>query len=244
MDESKPAAKRFGIGFKLAGRVYMLGGGAAVALALGLLALIVGGAVWFAMAKPAAFKATVTSPLWISFALWIVMMAYWSAAARQSAPAKRAESQASRSRHQLLLNLALLLAFLPIPFLRRRWLPDSVWTVVVGLAVQLGAMGLDVWAMRCLGRNWSGAVTIKVDHQLVKRGPYRLVRHPIYTAMIGMYVGTSIVSAELHGLAGVVVAALAYWRKTRMEERGLIEAFGQAYVDYSRESWALIPWVL
>ena len=97
--------------------------------------------------------------------------------------------------------------------------------------------------MRCLGRNWSGAVAIKVDHELIKTGPYRLVRHPIYTAMIGMYLGTAIVSGELHGLLAVALAAYAYWRKTRMEERGLIEAFGPAYEAYRRESWALIPWV-
>src|SRR5205823_5706526 len=101
---------------------------------------------------------------------------------------------------------------------------------------------LDVWAMRCLGRNWSGAVTIKVGHELVRTGPYRWVRHPIYTAMLGMYLGTAVVSGELHGLLGVVVAVIAYARKTAMEERGLREAFGDAYDAYARRTRALIPW--
>jgi len=104
-------------------------------------------------------------------------------------------------------------------------------------------MLLDVWAMRCLGRNWSGAVAIKIDHELIRTGPYRLVRHPIYTAMIGMYLGTAIVGGELHGLIAVGLCMIAYWRKTRMEERGLIEVFGPVYEDYKRESWALVPWV-
>ena len=103
-------------------------------------------------------------------------------------------------------------------------------------------MLLDVWAVRCLGRNWSGAVTIKVGHELVRAGPYRLVQHPIYTAMTGMYLGTAIVSGELYGLLAVVVCAIAYWRKTRMEERGLRDVFGQAYEDYVKDSWALFPW--
>ncbi len=168
---------------------------------------------------------------------------YWNRAAKRSAPAKSRESEASRGLHQLLLNLGLLLAFVRLPWSGMRWLPASPLTVPIGLSVQVGAMLFDVWAMRCLGRNWSGAVAIKVDHELVKTGPYRLVRHPIYTAMIGMYLGTAIVSGELHGLLAVILVVIAYARKTRMEERGLREAFGRAYEDYARESWAFVPWV-
>lgn len=49
--------------------------------------------------------------------------------------------------------------------------------------VQIGAILLDAWAMRCLGRNWSGAVTIKFGHELVRTGPDRLVRQPIFTPL-------------------------------------------------------------
>lgn len=243
MDDQKPAPQQMAIGIRLVGRTFVLTGRSAVAFVLIVPGLLVASAAYLALERPASFKGILTSPLWISAALWIAMMVYWSATAKRSAPVKTAESQASRARHQLLLNLGLLLAFIRLPWTGARWLPASPWTVPLGLAIQVGSMLLDVWAMRCLGRNWSGAVAIKVDHELIRSGPYRLVRHPIYTAMIGMYLGTAVVSGELHGLLAVVICAIAYWRKTRMEERGLREVFGQAYDDYRRASWALIPFV-
>ncbi len=98
-----------------------------------------------------------------------------------------------------------------------------------------------MWARRHLGANWSGEITIKVDHRLVRTGPYRKIRHPIYTAMLGMFVGTCIVSGELHAIMGTALCALAYWRKIRLEESNLDEAFGPDYAAYRRESWALLP---
>jgi protein-S-isoprenylcysteine O-methyltransferase Ste14 len=243
VSDPTPSDRQTVIGIKLFGRTYALTGRSAIVFVLIVLGALVAGAAYFAFSSPASFKAALLSPLWISAALWIVMMAYWSAAAKKSAPVKTAESSASRARHEMLLNLALLLAFIRVPWTGARWLPASPLTPAIGLAIQAGAMLLDVWAMRCLGRNWSGAVAIKVDHQLIRTGPYRLVRHPIYAAMIGMYLGTAIVSGEVHGLIAVALCVIAYWRKTRMEERGLQEVFGPAYDEYRRASWALIPFV-
>jgi protein-S-isoprenylcysteine O-methyltransferase Ste14 len=95
-----------------------------------------------------------------------------------------------------------------------------------------------------LGRHWSGAVTAKVDHELVRSGPYRRIRHPIYTGVIGMYVGNTLVSGRLQGLLAIAMVAMAYARKIRLEERNLKGVFGPAFDDYRRESWALIPGLL
>jgi len=231
------------VGLRLFGRTILLRAGAALAVLFFVLAAIGALIAFWAWRSPASFRSAMHSPLWISAALWIAMIVYWSAAAKKIGRIQSAESTASRARHQLLLRLALLFAFVRFPWTGGRWLPSAWWVVPAGLMVQLAFMLLDVWAMRCLGRNWSGAVAIKVDHALIRSGPYRRIRHPIYTAMIGMYLGTAIVSGELHGLMGVGLAALAYARKIRMEERGLIDVFGQEYRDYKRASWALVPWV-
>ena len=209
-----------GIGIALFGRTYALTGWHAVVFAV----VVVGVLIALLVAYPG-----MRSPLWISAAMWIGMSFYWSVAKKQTAPIASSESAESRARHQLLLNLALLLEFIRLPFTGYRWLPLSPWVVPAGLALHAGSIVLDVWAMRCLGRNWSGAVTIKLDHELVRTGPYRFLKHPIYVAMIGMYFGTAMVSGELHALLGVVLAVIAYLRKIRMEERGLRETFGAAY---------------
>jgi protein-S-isoprenylcysteine O-methyltransferase Ste14 len=142
------------------------------------------------------------------------------------------------------MNASFLLLFLPAPGLRGRLLPLTPAVTTIGLAVQGLSFLLAVWARRHLGRNWSGAITVARDHQLVRSGPYRLVRHPIYTAMFGMFVGSGIVSGELHALLALGVIVAAFWRKIRLEERTLREVFGQAYQEYSRGTRALIPFLL
>jgi protein-S-isoprenylcysteine O-methyltransferase Ste14 len=114
----------------------------------------------------------------------------------------------------------------------------------VGFAVQIASGMLGVWARRTLGRNWSGAITVAQDHELIRTGPYHFVRHPIYSAMLGMFAGTAIVSGEWHALIGVVLLAIAYARKIRLEEASLRTLFGPAYEEYSRSTRALIPFVV
>lgn len=180
----------------------------------------------------------------LSAALWILFIVYWNIAAKGAAPTKSSESQTSRQLHQNLMSAALLLLFIPVPGLRTRYLPLTLLIITVGLTIQLSSALLAVWARRHLGRNWSGAVTVAVDHQLVRSGPYRLVRHPIYSAMLGMCLGTAIVSGEIHALLGLAVIAVAYVRKVKLEEKTLRENFGSAYDDYRRDTWAIIPGLL
>ena len=211
-----------------------LTGPAAAAMLLVVLGLLAALLIWI---RP-------TIRMSLSGALWIVFIGYWSAAARNVAPTESAESPASRAVHTRLLNGSLLLLFVPVPGLRARFLPLGPLVVAAGLILQSSCFLLAVWARRSLGRNWSGAVAVAVDHQLVRSGPYRVVRHPIYSAMLGMYVGTGLVSGELHALLALALVAGAYWRKIPLEERTLGQVFGPAYEAYRRDTWALIPGLL
>jgi protein-S-isoprenylcysteine O-methyltransferase Ste14 len=183
------------------------------------------------------------SPLWISAAMWIGFMIYWGVAARESSRIQDSETLSSRRLHQNLLNLALVLLFLRLPGLKTRWTPDLPFFIESGLMLQAASIGLAVWARRHLGRHWSGAIARKVDHELVRTGPYRFVRHPIYGAMLGMYLGTALVSGELHAMIAVAIVAVAYGRKIRLEENLLRDVFGREYDDYRGRSWALFPGV-
>jgi len=233
--DSKSPKQSAALVFKLPG-ITLVGRAAVIAL-LVLVALIVALIIYL---RPTFSP----SPLWVSLALWILFIAYWSAAAKTSSPSKSSESHASRQFHQHLMNAALLLLFIPVPGLRLRFLPLASFILPVGLALHVCSFLLAVWARRYLGRNWSGAITVKVDHELVRTGPYRLLRHPIYSAMLGMFAGTALVSGELHALLGVCVIAFAYWRKIRLEEERLRAAFGADYDAYRRQTWALIPGLL
>jgi protein-S-isoprenylcysteine O-methyltransferase Ste14 len=180
-------------------------------------------------------------PFIASIVPWVVFSLYWEIAAKNSAPAVKSESKASRSVHVVLTNIALLLIIAPIRSLNQQLIPDLMVIKLIGLAIECAGLGLAIWARRVLGRNWSGEITIKEDHELIRSGPYATVRHPIYTALLTMYVGTAIVSGETHALIGLVVGIVAYLRKTRMEEINLDHAFGQRYNEYRKETWAIMP---
>ena len=182
--------------------------------------------------------------LYPAIALWFVFFLYWSVAARNAAPTRSSESSGSTLFHQLLLNAALLLLILPVPGFTGRVLPAGWLPVVLGAAIQAGFILLAVWARRHLGRNWSAEVRIAVDHQLVRTGPYRRLRHPIYTAMLGMFLATAVASGELHSMLALLLLAALYRRKTRLEEEVLVKTFGAEYHAYRRESWSLVPWLI
>lgn len=186
----------------------------------------------------------IIQPLWISIALYCLFSLYWTVAAKNSAPVKSAEPFSSTLLHQSLLNLALILLFFRVPGLTGRWLLESLALTITGITIQASALVLAIWARRRLGRNWSARVTTKVDHELIQTGPYKLIRHPIYTAVLGMHIGIAITSGEWHALVAVTLVAIAYIRKIRLEEQTLSRAFGEQHATYRQNSWALIPWVL
>jgi protein-S-isoprenylcysteine O-methyltransferase Ste14 len=171
---------------------------------------------------------------------WLLFSVYWELSAKDAAAAKSSESKGSRGFHVLLANVALLLIIAPIRGLGR-FLPASYLIMAGGLAVEMMGWALAIWARRALGRNWSGEISIKTEHQLIRSGPYELLRHPIYTGLMTMYVGATLVTGEWVAIVGVAIAAFAYRRKIRLEEANMEVAFGADYDAYRRETWALVP---
>jgi protein-S-isoprenylcysteine O-methyltransferase Ste14 len=187
---------------------------------------------------------TKESRLFPALLMWLGFSIYWSIAGRNSAPTKSSESKKSAIFHQLLINGSLILLFWPVPWLNGWFEPERMFSlVVVGVAIQASCIALAIWARRHLASNWSAGVRIAENHQLVRTGPYHLLRHPIYTAMLGMYLGTTLASGQYHALVALVILIFAYIRKTRMEEEILQKTFGTEYETYHRDTWALVPLV-
>ncbi|MDB5985868.1 MAG: hypothetical protein JWR16_921 [Nevskia sp.] len=184
---------------------------------------------------------------YLFLALWLSWMLYWWASSRDVKPALWRESLLSRLVHLVPLVLAALLLWLPavpVPGLNERFLPSTDAAFWIGAAVTAIGLLIAVWARRYLGRNWSGTVTIKVDHELIIGGPYAYVRHPIYSGLLLGFVGTAIARGEWSGVLAVALTTLAFWWKLRLEERGMRSQFGEAYQLYSQRVAALIPFVL
>jgi protein-S-isoprenylcysteine O-methyltransferase Ste14 len=148
--------------------------------------------------------------------------------------------------HMLVLVLAFALIFgqyFRVGLLRTRFVPADEWIGWVGCTAAMAGFAFALWARFLLGRNWSGMVTVKEGHTLVRRGPYRLVRHPIYTGLSLALLGSAVIFGELRCLMGTVLAFFEWKRKSLMEERFMIEEFGREYVEYRHEVKALIPFV-
>ena len=176
-------------------------------------------------------------------AMWVVWGLYWVVAAGSAKPVRRREPVFWRS---ALIAQALLTAVLLGP----RRLPGELGRQVIGggwirfwIAVGLIAAGLAVaiWARCVLGGNWSGTVTLKVAHELVRAGPYRWIRHPIYGGVLLMILGTALASGRIQGLLAFLIAFIALYLKSRVEERWMETEFPGSYSHYKKESWLSFP---
>ena len=182
-------------------------------------------------------------------ALWLVFVGVWVIAAANRKRTTRKEPIHGAILHRSLLVVAVVLLFYAsyIPFLgmlTTRWIPQSGFVNSVGLAVESAGLAIAIWARLILGANWSGAVTIKEDHPLVRRGPYRYVRHPIYSGIVLAMLGNAIGGGNIAGFLAIPIALLGFSIKWRVEERFLTQQFGDQYVCYQREVRAVIPGVL
>lgn len=127
-----------------------------------------------------------------------------------------------------------------------RLVPVSGATEALGVLLCAAGLALAIWARSILGRNWSGFVVIKEDHELIQSGPYKVVRHPLYTGLILALIGTDLALLPTErGAALVLVWLIAFYIKARAEERILIQEFGEQYSRYKkRVTAALIPFLI
>jgi protein-S-isoprenylcysteine O-methyltransferase Ste14 len=178
---------------------------------------------------------------------WGVWAAIWIAMARGVKAAAQSETAASRFSHVgPLLVAAYLLAArapLPLPLLNERFVPLAIWPPAIGAALTLAGVAFSVWARLTIAANWSSDVQLKRDHELIVEGPYRWVRHPIYTGILLMFVGTGLAVGTWRAVLAVVLAAAAFWRKLGLEEAVMRRQFGETYARYAARVPALIPFV-
>jgi protein-S-isoprenylcysteine O-methyltransferase Ste14 len=126
----------------------------------------------------------------------------------------------------------------------------ALWQVTPLLGIVADAMTvigllITLWARRMLGTNWSASVVFKERHELIEGGPYRFVRHPIYSGVLLMLFGTMLMWGRLVGLIAFIVIIVALSVKASLEERLLMRHFPDAYAQYrQRVRAAIIPFVM
>jgi len=180
---------------------------------------------------------------------WLVFGAYWLWSARQVKRAARSEQpwlQLAVYWLPLLVAVTLLGPgrWFGDTWLHQRFVPQAEAIKVAGVALAWLGIALAIWSRHLLGSNWSSVVQLKQDHELIERGPYRYIRHPIYTGLLLAFLGTALKLGDWRGLVALAIVFVSFWRKLRLEERWLGEQFGERYAAYRQRTRALIPGVL
>jgi protein-S-isoprenylcysteine O-methyltransferase Ste14 len=178
-------------------------------------------------------------------ALWIVFAVYWLVAAFATSRNQKRESFLSSLPRNMLLAIAGLLVFDPalnkVRWLGTRFAAPSPELRAVGIAITAAGLALAFWARYHLGRNWSGQITLKEDHHLVCSGPYRYLRHPIYSGILVGMLGTALAVGRYRALLGLVIAVAGFMWKAHQEDVWLARAFGEEFERHRRRTGALVP---
>ena len=151
--------------------------------------------------------------VWLFPAAWWSFVAYWLVSALWVRKTKVAEPPLSRILHFLIGTCAILiLAFhdsFPSSIDRQLW-PQNRFTFWLGAVVMLAGLAFAVWARIHLGRYWSGSITLKEGHRLIRCGPYQFVRNPIYTGILTGVAGTAIALGQVSGLISLALIYAVY----------------------------------
>jgi protein-S-isoprenylcysteine O-methyltransferase Ste14 len=179
-------------------------------------------------------------PVRFIYTAWILLVVYLSVAA---IGAKR-DTQPHLGQ-SLGLTLAVILAIL-LPRLDAfqfvNFAPVGVALSSLGAVLTIAGMGLLVWARKVLGGNWSQTVSAKEDHELVTTGPYRYVRHPMYTGGLIACLGSAIAAGGVFVFLLLILTPLFLWRVSA-EDALMQRQFPREFPPYKARTYALVPFV-
>ena len=179
-------------------------------------------------------------------ACWITFCVIWFIAAVSTKRSVYRESGLQRLRYVIPALVGAWLVFqrhrMSYP-LNMEIIPRADWIILTAIILCVAGLIFCVWARLTLGRNWSGTITLKEEHELIVRGPYRIVRHPIYTGLMGMIIATALVRGHLGGIIGAVLVFVSLWIKLRSEEKVMLKQFPDQYPGYQQRVKRIVPYV-
>ena len=171
---------------------------------------------------------------------WAAFWLYWIAAAFSMKRGRVPWSRELRIRAVIAVIAIVLVRF---GVFRGHGVHSDSWRAAVGLVLFAAGLGSAVWARVHIGRNWGTPMTQKDEPELVTSGPYRLVRHPIYSGILVASLGTA-VALSWFWLIPLALAATYFIYSATVEERYLAEEFPSSYPAYKRSTRMLVPFIL
>lgn len=176
---------------------------------------------------------------------WLFFGLYWLVSAFNRKATKKRETYLQRFAYTLPLLVGFYFLFRQgahnYPWLGVRFVPLGPGWQWPGVGLTACGVAIAIWARWHLGSNWSGVVTLKEGHELIRSGPYRNIRHPIYTGILIALLGTAITIGEVRGLMAVLIGLFSFYLKARREESFLAEEFGPAFAEHQRHTGMFLP---
>jgi len=179
----------------------------------------------------------------IEFA-WVLTGIYFIASALLTNKIKRRESSAGRLLDLILLwgGYVLLFSQVPIPNpSHTHFIPPRAALQILGIVLTYAGLTLTIWSRARLGRYWSGTVALKQDHHLIQSGPYRVVRHPLYSGIIVAAAGMCLCVTTWSSLLGVISLLACFERRAHKEDSLLASEFGPEFEAYRQRTGRLVP---
>lgn len=171
--------------------------------------------------------------------VWLVFWIGWLVSAMSAK-----ESSSRNGRQSALRGMTVVAVIVIVRFLHGGSLAiNSPALGAVGAVLFAIGLALAIWARVHIGRNWGMPMSQKAEPELVTSGPYRLIRHPIYSGLLLALLGTALLN-NLIGLAIVALLTAYFYWATSVEERNLTATFPTAYPAYRAHTKRLIPFVL
>lgn len=180
---------------------------------------------------------------------WLIVLTYWFVLGFTT---KKVKSQESFLKRFLFYWLPLIVAILLLgpgewfghTLIRGNFVPHTNFIGIIGLVFCILGAIIACWSRYKLGRNWSLSVQKKENHELIQSGIYKIVRHPIYTGLLLLFFGNTIIVGDYRGIIAVLIVFISFWLKLTKEEKLLTENFGSQYIEYRKRTKALIPYIL
>jgi len=180
---------------------------------------------------------------------WVIILIYWILSRNKT---KKVADQEGRIKQFLYYILPLIVAILLLgpgewfghSLIRENFVEHSNFVGIVGLLFCSSGTFLACWARKKLGENWSLSIQKKENHELIQSGIYGIIRHPIYTGLLMLFVGNAIIVGDYRGIIAVLIVFTSFWFKLLQEEKMLLSIFGRQYIEYQKKTKALIPYIL